>query len=186
MKEDVVKTVFVKYLQSLGKSPKLKKKNVPGPDVVMEGNAYECKGSDFEKNVLFKQLIANALQYHIIGVVIPWDALDCLFIHKLDALEKLIREHPNLERSIEIYVIAQEDNIYFLNRWGSASLLLLEINRVAYESIPKYVKLSPEEKELEILNFLQNFEDKIREYIKDIVVEKGKNPPSRWEAFTGT
>jgi len=34
MKEDIVKTIFVKYLQGLGNSPKLKKKNVPGPDVL--------------------------------------------------------------------------------------------------------------------------------------------------------
>jgi hypothetical protein len=186
MEEDVVKNIFIKYLQSLGKSPKIKKKNVPGPDVIIEGDAYECKGSDFEKTTLFKQLIANALQYRCIGIVIPWDALDCLFIHQLEALETLIREHPNLERSIEIYIVAQEDNAYFLNRWTPAGLLLLEISRVAYKFAPEYVKLSPVEEEQKIIKFLQNFDGKVREHIRNIVVEKGRNPPNRWEAFNCT
>lgn len=152
----------------------------------MEGNAYECKGSDFEKNILFRQLVANSLQYRIIGLVVPWDTLDYLFVYKLEALEELAREDPYLERSIEIYVVVQEDNTYFLNRWGSARLLLLEMNRVAYRSIPEYVKLPPEEKESEILRFLQDFEDKVREYIKSTIVEKGRNPPSPWDAFSCT
>ena len=122
MKEDVVKTVFIKYLQNLGRSPVLRKKNVPGPDVIIEGCAYECKGSKFKKDILFKQLISNALQYSRVGVVLPWDALDCLFIHQLEALEMLIRDHPNLEKSIEIYIVAQEGNTYFLRRWSSTRL----------------------------------------------------------------
>lgn len=186
MKEDIVKAVFIKYLQNLGKAPKLRKKNIPGPDVIIEGNAYECKGSKFGKNTLFRQLVSNALQYSIIGAVLPWDALSCLFIHRLEALEQLIREHPNLERSIEIYVVAQQDNNYFLHRWSSARLLSLEISRIAYNSIPKYVKLSPEERELEILDFLRDFDTNVKKHIKNIVVDKGKNPSSPWEAFSCT
>jgi len=186
MKEDVVKEVFIKYLQNLGKTPLLRKKNVPGPDVIIEGRAYECKGSKFNRDILFKQLISNALQYTALGIVIPWDALDCLFIHQLEALEVLIREHPGLERSIEIYVVAQEDNAYFLRRWPSATLLSLEIGKLAHEIISEYVKLSPEEKELKILEFLRGFDENVRKYIKNIVIEKGKNPPDRWEAFSCT
>ena len=186
MKEDIVKTVFIKYLQNLGKTPKLRKKNVPGPDVIIEGNAYECKGSEFNKVTLFKQLVSNALQYSRIGVVMPWDALDCLFIHQLKALELLIRDHPNLERSVEIYIVVQEDNIYFLCRWSSVRLLSLEVDRVGCESIPKYVDLSPVEKELKILEFLRDFDKKLREHIKNIVVEKGKKPSNLWEAFSCT
>jgi hypothetical protein len=186
MKEDVVKAVFIKYLQNLGKTLKLRKKNVPGPDVIIEGNAYECKGSKFKKDTLFKQLMFNALQYSRLGIVIPWDALDCLFIHQLEALELLIRDHPNLERSIEIFIVAQEDNTYFLCHWSSVRLLSSEIDRVAYESIPEYVKLSPEEKELKILEFLRDFGEKMKEHIKNIVVEKAKKPSNRLEAFSCT
>jgi len=186
MKEDLVKAVFIKYLKNLGKTPKPKKKNVPGPDVIIEGNAYECKGSKFEKDRLFRQLISNALQYSILGVVIPWDALDCLFIHQLEALELLIREHPNLERSIEIYIVAQEGDTYFLRRWSSARLLSLEIDRVAHEHLPEYAKLSPEEKESKILEFLKDFNEKIREYVKNAVIKEGRNPSDPWKGFSCT
>lgn len=186
MKEDVVKTVFIKYLQNLGKSPKFRKKNVPGPDIIIEGNAYECKGSEFDRNTLFRQLISNSLQYSRIGIVLPWDALDCLFIHQLEALELLIRQHPNLERSIEIYVIAQENTNYFLHRWSSIRSLSLEIDRTAYEAIPDYTKLPTEEKESKILEFLRGFNEKLRKHVRKIVLEKGKNPPNSWEAFNCT
>jgi len=186
MKEDVVKAVFIKYLENLGKAPKFKKKNVPGPDVIIEGNAYECKGSEFKKDVLFRQLICNALQYFRLGVVIPWDALDCLFIHQLEALELLIREDPNLERSIEIYVVAQEGNTYFLRRWSSARLLSLDIDKVAHERLPEYVKLLPEEKESKISEFLKDFDNKIREYIKNVVIREGGNPSDPWTGFSCT
>lgn len=53
---DVVKTVFIKYLQNLGKTPKPRKRNIPGPDVIIESKACECKGSQFEDS-LFKQLV---------------------------------------------------------------------------------------------------------------------------------
>jgi hypothetical protein len=186
MKEDIVKAVFIKYLQNLGKAPKLRKKNVPGPDIIIEGNAYECKGSKFKKDILFNQLISNGIQYSRVGVVIPWDALDCLFIHQLEALELLIREHPNLERSIEVYVIVQEDNNYFLYRWSSVRSLSLEVDRTAYEVIREYVQLSPEEKELNILEFLGNFDEKLREHVKNVVIEKSIKPSNRWEAFSCT
>ena len=58
MKEDVVRAVFIKYLRNLGKIVVEKKKNVPGPDVVVEGYAYECKGSRFNRGKLFEQLIS--------------------------------------------------------------------------------------------------------------------------------
>jgi len=186
MREDIVKAVFIKYLKNLGKAPKFKKKNVPGPDVIIEGNAYECKGSKFEKDRLFRQLISNALQYSILGIVIPWDALDCLFIHQLEALELLIREHPNMPRSIEIYVVAQEDDAYFLRRWSSAGLLSLDIKKVAYECLPEYVKLPPEEKESKISEFLKDFDNKIREYIKNVVIKEGRNPSGPWKGFSCT
>jgi hypothetical protein len=186
MKEETVREVFVKYLKNLNKSPKIRKKNVPGPDVIIEGVAYECKGSDFDKNTLFKQVVSNALQFSRVGIVIPYDALSLPFAYQLGALEVLAREDPYLERSIEMYVIAEENGIYFLHRWSSARLLLLEIDRVAHEHLPQLVKLAPEEKELKILEFLKDFDDRMREYLRNIVIKEGKNPSNRWESFSCT
>ncbi|RLE78903.1 MAG: hypothetical protein DRJ52_09560 [Thermoprotei archaeon] len=186
MKEDVVRAVFLKYLQNLGKSPLVRKRNLPGPDVVIGGNAYECKGSKFNKSTLFKQLIDNALQYNIIGVIIPWDSLSYSFVYKLAALEVLIRDHPRSERSIEVYVVAQEGDTYFLHRWSSVRLLLLEMGRVAYEKISNYVDLPPDEKKSKIMEFLKNIEKETREHIKNIVVKQGENPPDPYSAFSCT
>lgn len=186
MREDTVKEVFIKYLESLGKIPKRKKKNVPGPDIIIEGNAYEFKGSKFNKNILFKQIISNALQYSGIGIVIPWDAISCLFLHQLEALELLIRKDANLERSIEVYIVAKEEDTYFLHRWSNIRLLLLEIDRVAYNSIPEFVKLTSDEKDEKILSFLKDYDNKVREYIRSIIIKYGKNPSSPWEGFRCT
>lgn len=186
MKEETVRAVFIKYLESLGKSPKIWKKNVPGPDVIIEGVAYECKGSDFDKNTLFRQVVSNALQFSRVGIVIPYDALSLSFTYQLGTLEVLAREDPYLERSIEIYVIAEENGTYFLHRWSSARSLLLEIDRVAYEYLPQLVKLTPEEKEPKILEFLKDFDDRIRRYLRNTVIKKGKNPPNHWESFSCT
>jgi len=186
MKEETVRAVFVKYLKNLGKSPRILKKNVPGPDVIIEGIAYECKGSDFNKNTLFKQVVSNALQFSRVGVVIPYDALSLSLAYQLEALEVLAREHPNLERSIEIYVVAEENGTYFLHRWSSARLLLSEINRIVYEHLPQYVKLTPEEKESRMLEFLKSFDNKIKEYLKSVVIKKSRNLLSPWKGFSCT
>jgi hypothetical protein len=186
MKEETVRAVFIKYLKSLDKNPKIRKKNVPSPDVIIEGVAYECKGSKFDKNTLFKQVVSNALQFSRAGIVIPYDALSLPFAYQLGALEVLAREDPYLERSIEIYVIAEENGIYFLHRWASATLLLSEIDRVAYEHLPQLAKLAPEEKESKILEFLKDFDDRIRRYLRNIVIKEGKNPSNRWESFSCT
>ncbi|RLE84254.1 MAG: hypothetical protein DRJ67_10825, partial [Thermoprotei archaeon] len=93
MEEDVVKAVFIRYLQNLRKRPVPRGKSAPGPDVIVEGYAYECKGSRFERRVLFRQLTSYALQYRGVGVALPWDALDCLLIHQLEALEALLGKY---------------------------------------------------------------------------------------------
>jgi hypothetical protein len=186
MKEETVREVFVKYLKNLDKSPKIRKKNVPGPDVIIESVAYECKESDFDKNTLFKQVVSNALQFSRVGIVIPYDALSLSFTYQLGTLEVLVREDPNLERSIEIYVVAEKNETYFLHRWSSARLLLLEIDRVAYEYLPQLVKLTPKEKEQKILEFLKDFDDRIRGHLRNIVIKEGKNPSNRWESFSCT
>ena len=36
------------YLESIGKRTKVKPKTAAGPDFVVEGIAYECKGSRFD------------------------------------------------------------------------------------------------------------------------------------------
>ena len=180
----MVKEVFVRYLWNLGKRPVPRKKNVPGPDVIIGGYAYECKGSRFEKSALFKQLVSYALQYSGVGVVLPWDSLDCLFIHQLEALEVLLSKHSGSGRSVETYVIAQEGGMYFLRRWASARLLSLEISRAAYELAPELSELKPEEVESKVLEFLSNFDQKVREHIKKMVVEGGRNPPNPWEGFS--
>jgi hypothetical protein len=186
MKEETVRAVFVKYLKNLDKSPKIRKKNVPGPDIIIEGAAYECKGSKFDKNTLFKQVVSNAFQFSRVGIVIPYDALSLSFAYQLGMLEVLVREDLNLGRSIEIYVITEENGTYFLHQWSSAKLLLLEIDKVVYEQFPQIVKLTPEEKEPTILGFLKGFDDKMREYLRSIVIKKGKNPSNRWESFSCT
>ena len=114
------------------------------------------------------------------------DALSLSFAYQLGALEVLAREDPYLERSIEIYVIAEENGTYFLHRWSSARSLLLEIDRVAYEHLPQLLKLTPEEKEPKILEFLKDFDDRIRGYLRNIVIKEGKNPSNRWESFSCT
>jgi hypothetical protein len=186
MKEETVKAIFIKYLKNLGKNPKIWKKNVPGPDVIIEGVAYECKGSEFDKGTLFKQVVSNALQFSRVGIVIPYDVLSLSFAYQLEALEVLAREDPYLERSIEIYVVVEENGTYFLHRWSSATLLLSEIDRAAYKHLPQFVKLTPEEKESKILEFLRDFDDKIREYLRSIVIKEGKNPSNHWESFSCT
>jgi hypothetical protein len=184
MKEEIVKAVFIKYLKNLDKTPKIRKKNVPGPDIIIEGNAYECKGSKFDKNALFKQIVSNALQFSSVGIVIPYDALSLSLAYQLEALEVLVSESPNLVRSIEIYIIAEEDRTYFLHQWSSARLLISEINKVACEYLPQFVKLTPEEKELKILEFLRDFDDKMRDYFKSIVIKEGRNPSSPYKSFS--
>jgi hypothetical protein len=160
MKEETVRAVFINYIKSLGKNPKIRNRHASGPDIIIEGAAYECKGSKFDKATLFKQVVSNAFQFLRVGIVIPYDAL--------------VREDPNLGRSIEIYVITEENGTYFLHRWSSAKSLLLEIDRVVYEHLPQIVKLTPEEKEPTILEFLKGFDDKMREYLRSIVIKKVK------------
>jgi hypothetical protein len=178
MKEDTARSIFIAYLEHLGKAPLPRRRNVPGPDVIIEGAAYECKGSKFDRNTLFKQIIFNAMQYSRTGIIIPYDALDCLFIHQLKALEQL------LKRSIEIYVVVEEERIYSICRWSSISSLSSDIDRVAYEHIPEYEKHTPEEKVPRILEFLKDFNSKVREYIKKVVIEKAKNPSSPYEGLS--
>jgi hypothetical protein len=60
MKEDIVAQVFSKYLESIGKSIHPKPKTAAGPDFVVEGFAYECKGTEVDEKRLFDQLLQYA------------------------------------------------------------------------------------------------------------------------------
>ncbi|MCC6004210.1 MAG: hypothetical protein LM590_07700 [Thermofilum sp.] len=75
MEEDVVIQVFRNYLENVGKSVRAKPKSAAGPDFVVEGHAYECKGTDFDKKRLFSQLLQYASQYSGVSLVLPYDAL---------------------------------------------------------------------------------------------------------------
>jgi len=75
MEEDVMIQVFRKYLENIGKSVRAKPKSAAGPDFVVEGHAYECKGTNFNKKGLFSQLLQYASQYSGVSLVLPERAI---------------------------------------------------------------------------------------------------------------
>jgi len=75
MEEDVVKQVFKMYLESIGKKIKVKSKTAAGPDFIVEGNAYECKGSKLDGRGLFTQILQYAFQFSRVGLVLPYDVI---------------------------------------------------------------------------------------------------------------
>ncbi len=176
MEEDIVRTVLVRYLQSLGRKPYVKPKHAAGPDVIVEGKAYECKGSSFDKDILFRQLISYAHQYSIIGIAVPWDALDHSLIYRLSALELLIKEIKGLAGRIEVCVVTEENNRYFLCCRDYVTRLFQDIvSEIPRKFAPQYAELSPRERELKILEeFLKNLDDRIKEYARDIAIKQEK------------
>jgi hypothetical protein len=67
MEEDIVKQVFQMYLESIKKKTKVRLKTAAGPDFIVEGNAYECKGSKFDEKGLFTQVLQYAFQFSRVG-----------------------------------------------------------------------------------------------------------------------
>jgi hypothetical protein len=67
MEEDIVKQVFQMYLESIKKKTKVRLKTAAGPDFIVEGNAYECKGSKFDEKGLFIQVLQYAFQFSRVG-----------------------------------------------------------------------------------------------------------------------
>ena len=188
MEEDLIKKIFYQYLCKLSNytklnnytklinPPKIKSQSSPGPDFIMEGKAYECKGTKFDEKNLFSQLLSYGLQYSQIGLIIPYDALNFKLLWKLEALEKF------LEKSIEIYLIASygEKN-YAVYCWSSARMLNSEISSILYYLGQNFKNIPIEEKEKKIINFLDAIETQIKEEFKKYTIDKAKNAKSIWE-----
>jgi hypothetical protein len=183
MEEDVVKQVFKMYLESIGKKTKIRPKTASGPDFIVEGNAYECKGSKFDEKGLLTQVLQYAFQFSRVGLVLPYDAITFELIWKLEAIEYFIRESPGLERSIEIFLVAEAgDQKYAIYNFSSAGSLNLKIGEILYNLSPKFISISSiDEKEGKILEFLENIETEIREEIKKYIVSKAKEAKSAWD-----
>ena len=169
MKEDLIKGIFYQYLRKLSNHtklinpPKIRPKSASGPDFIIEGKAYECKGTKFNEKKLFSQLLSYGLQYSQIGLVIPYDALNFILLWKLEALEKF------LEKSIEIYLIAPyEEKNYAIYRWSSARMLNSEISSILHHLIPNFVNLPIEEKEKKVIDFLDTIETQIKKNLKNL------------------
>jgi len=129
MKEDAVKEVFIKYLQNLGKTPLLRKKNVPGPDVIIEGHAYECKGNvTFKRhkvkiNLVTEGVMLVASQEHLdsdLSGKVKKDVLSktlCLGIKEIIKASKVSRQFINgflnaLEEKGDVYLSKVVAKIY--------------------------------------------------------------------------
>jgi hypothetical protein len=180
MKEDLVREIFQRYLHKLGKVVKTKAKSASGPDFVVEGKAYECKGTKFDEKKLFSQLLSYGLQYSQISLVIPYNALNFTFLWKLEALEKFLGDNPN--QSIEIYLIApHEGESYAIYRRSYARSLYFEISSILHRLIPEFTKLSIEEKESKVLNFLKGIESQIKEEFRKLIIEKIQETKTTWE-----
>jgi hypothetical protein len=101
-------------------------------------------------------------------LVLPYDAITFELIWKLEAVEYFIRESLGLERSIEIFLVAEtEDQKYAIYNFHSVRSLNLEIGTILYNLIPKFTSISSiNEKEEKILEFLENMETEIKGEIK--------------------
>jgi hypothetical protein len=188
MREDLIKRIFYQYLHKLSNHtklispPKIRPKSASGPDFIIEGKAYECKGTKFNGKKLFSQLLSYGLQYSQIGLVIPYNALNFMLLWKLVAVEKFLRNSPHLEKSIEIYLIAPyEERNYAIYRWSSVRMLNSEIDSILYHLIPNFVNLPIEEKEKKVIGFLDAIETQIKEEFRKSTIDKAKNAKSIWE-----
>ena len=186
MKEDLVKELFAEYLSRLYNKPvKIKPKSASGPDFIIEGHAYECKGSEVDEKILFSQILSYGLQYSQMSLVIPCDVLNFTFIWKLEALEKFLRDHPNQVRSIAIYLIApkqEQENNYAIFCCRSAQSLNSEISSLLYRLIPHFTSVSSiEEKEGKIKDFLNTIESKIKEEFRKVTIEKAQQANNIWQ-----
>jgi hypothetical protein len=183
MEEDIVRQVFRMYLESVGKKVVVRRKTAAGPDFIVEGVAYECKGSRFDEKGLFDQILQYAFQFSRVGLVIPYDAITLKLIWKLKAMEYFIRESPALERSIEMFLVAEtEDKKYAIYNFGSARYLDIEVDSILRDLISNFTSISSiEEKKERILEFLEDADVKIREEIKKFIICRAKEAKSVWK-----
>jgi hypothetical protein len=181
MEEDVVIQVFRKYLESIGKSIRLKPKTAAGPDFVVEGFAYECKGTDVEEKRLFNQLLQYASQYSGVGLVLPYDALTFEFIWKLEALEQLMKQLWG--KDLELYLVADvNDRVYAIHKIGNTALLDVKIHQTLSRLASKFSSIgSTEEKEKKALELLQNIESEFLKELKELIIGEATTLRSAWE-----
>jgi hypothetical protein len=177
MEEDVVIQVFRNYLESIGKSVRAKPKSAAGPDFVVEGHAYECKGTNFDEKRLFNQLLQYASQYSGVSLVLPYDALTLELTWKLEAIEQFLR------RDLELYLVADvDDRMYAIRRVGNAAFLDVRIHQVLNNLAQKFFSISSiEEKEKRILEFLENMESELIKELKELIIREVAARRSAWE-----
>jgi len=176
--------IFKRYLESIGKSPRVKQKTAAGPDFVIEGYAYECKGTDVDEKKLFNQLLRYASQYLGVGLVLPYDALSLKLIWQLKAIEQFLTR--DLNKVLEVYLVAETpDRGYAIRRIGSVSALDMEMYQVLDDLAQKFASISSiEEKERKILEFLENMGEELRKELKDRIIKEAATCSSAWEGGT--
>jgi hypothetical protein len=181
MEEDIVIQVFRKYLESIGKRVHAKPKTAAGPDFVVEGFAYECKGTDVEEKRLFNQLLQYASQYLGVGLVLPYDALTLEFIWKLEALEQLMKQLWG--KDLELYLVADvNDRVYAIRKIGNAALLDVKVHQTLNRLASKFSSIgSMEEKEKKALEFLQSLESELIKELRELIIEEATTHRSAWD-----
>jgi hypothetical protein len=181
MEEDAVIQVFRKYLESIGKRVHAKPKTAAGPDFVVEGFAYECKGTDVEEKRLFNQLLQYASQYLGVGLALPYDALTFEFVWKLEALEQLIKQL--WRKDLELYLVADaDDRVYAIRKIGNTALLDVKIHQTLNLLASKFSSIgSTEEKEKKALELLQNIESEFLKELKELIIGEATTRKSAWE-----
>lgn len=181
MEEDAVIQVFRKYLESIGKRVHAKPKTAAGPDFVVEGFAYECKGTDVEEKRLFNQLLQYASQYLGVGLALPYDALTFEFVWKLEALEQLMKQLWG--KDLELYLVADaDDRVYAIRKIGNAELLDVKMRQILNLLASKFSSIgSTEEKEKKALELLQNIESEFLKELKELIIGEATTRKSAWE-----
>ena len=182
MNEELVQKIFHQYLLKLNKRPKEKPKSASGPDFIVDGHAYECKGSKFDAR-LFSQLVSYALQYIQVSLVIPHDAFHPLLLYRLEALGKFAAKYRGADGSIELFTIVDvESEKYAVRRWSNAKMIDMEISSIFYELMPTYINLEPNKKEVKILDFINDIENHIKERLKQKIIQSANESKSPYEA----
>jgi hypothetical protein len=182
MSEDLIQKIFHQYLLKLDKKPREKSKSASGPDFIVDGHAYECKGSRFDVK-LFSQLISYALQYTQVSLVIPYDALSFLLLYRLEALGTFTAKYEGADGSIELFTIVDLGlGKYAIKRWLNARMIDMEISKIFYELMPNYINLEPKGKESKILEFINDIESQIKEGLKQKIIQSTNESKSPYEA----
>lgn len=181
MNEELVQKIFHQYLLKLDKRPREKPKSASGPDFIVEGHAYECKGSKFNTK-LFSQLVSYALQYARVSLVVPYDALSFLLLYRLEALGRFAAKYQGADGSIELFtVVSMESGKYALKRWSNAKMIDMEISRIFYELMPNYINLG-NRKENKILEFINDIENQIKDGLKQKIIQSANESKTPYEA----